>query len=62
MISSSIFKIIELYILSILKEKISLNSLQFGFVSGMSTTDACMTLKEIVHTNMGKKAMYMPIL
>ena len=55
-ISSSILKLFELHILTILKEKLYLNPLQFGFVNGMSTTDACMTLKEVVKTNLGKKS------
>ena len=56
MISSSILKLIELHILTILKEKIPLNSLQFGFMDGVSTTDACLTLKEIINSYRGKKS------
>ena len=44
MISSSILKLIELHVLSILKEKINLNKLQFDFTEKMSTTDVCMIL------------------
>ena len=55
MISSSILKLIEMHVLSISKEKIHLNKLQFGFTEKMSTTDACMILKEVVSYNIGKK-------
>ena len=46
--SSNILKIIEMYFLDYLTEKIRLNGRQFGFRKNMSTTHACFTLKEIV--------------
>ena len=46
--SSCILKIVELHILEILSEKIFFNSRQFGFRRGVSTTDACYVLKEIM--------------
>ena len=44
--SSCLLKLVELLILDILSEKMSLNHRQFGFKSGSSTTDACFILKE----------------
>ena len=53
--SSNILKIIEFHLLGIIEEKFSLNSCQFGFSKGYSTTDACFLLKEIVSRNYSKK-------
>ena len=56
MISSNILKLIEQHILIFLNDKIKINNLQFGYIENMSTTDACMLLKEVVHKNLGKKS------
>ena len=47
--SSCFLKILEMHLLSILSEKISFNHRQFGFSKGVSTTDTCFLLKEVVH-------------
>lgn len=47
--SSCILKIFETHMLNILSEKIFFNSRQFGFCNGISTSDPCLLLKEIVH-------------
>ena len=47
--SSCLLEILEMHILEILEEKITLNMRQFGFVKGTSTTDACFVLKELIH-------------
>ena len=47
--SSCLLKIFECHILNILSEKISFNPRQFGFMKGVSTTDTCFLLKEIMH-------------
>ena len=45
-----------MHVLSVLKERLFLNKLQFGFSDNMSTIDACMTLKEVVNHNIGKRS------
>ena len=47
--SSNILKILEMYFLDILAEKIDLNGRQFGFRKNMSTNHACFTLKNLVN-------------
>lgn len=49
--SSCLLKILEIFILDILEEKITLNERQFGFREGLSTTDACFIVKEVMHEN-----------
>ena len=46
--SSCLLKLFELHMLDIMSEKLSLNSRQFGFKPGSSTTDACFILKEVM--------------
>ena len=48
--SSNILKLIELHLLNFLEEKLDLYEHQFGFVSGVSTTDAAFVLKEVIHS------------
>ena len=48
MVSSCILKILELHMLDVLEEKASFNRRQFGFTQGLSTTDVCFLLKEII--------------
>lgn len=50
--SSNLLKMFELILLSILEEKISLNSFQFGFKKDNSTADAALLLKETIHHNL----------
>ena len=56
MVSSCILKVIESHVLSVLKSKINLNCLQFGYMPGMSTSNACTLLKETVYYNLTKKS------
>ena len=57
--SSCILKIVEMHILQILTEKIIFNHRQFGFRRGVSTTDACYLLKEVMHNySKGKQCGY----
>ena len=56
MISSSILKLSEMHVFSVLKERLFLNKLKFGFSDNMSTIDACMTLKEVINHNIGKSS------
>ena len=44
-----------MHLLGILEEKISFNTRQFGFKKGVSTTDACFLLKEVLHGYTGRK-------
>ena len=37
--------------MNILGEKIHFNQRQFGFTRGLSTTDTCFVLKEVIHDN-----------
>ena len=53
--SSSLLKLMEMHILSVLEEKINFNSRQFGFTKGSSTSDACFLLKETVSKYMKNK-------
>ena len=46
--SSCILKLLELHILEFLDEKVFFNSTQFGFERGVSTSHACLLLKEIL--------------
>ena len=46
--SSCILKLLELHILDFLEEKLFFNSTQFGFEKGVSTSHACLLLKEIL--------------
>ena len=55
--SSCILKIIELFILEFLKEKVYFNFGQFIFVQGMSTPHASLLLKKIVHSYYKKNKM-----
>ena len=48
--SSCLLKVVEMHILNVLEEKIDFNFRQFGFKKGSSTADACLVLKEIVHS------------
>lgn len=52
--SSCLLKIWEMIILNILEEKIDLDDRQFGFREGISTTDACFLVKEVMHDNVKK--------
>ena len=56
MISSSLLKLFEMHILEFLKDKIKINGLQFGYADGLSTTDACLLLKEVINANIGNKS------
>lgn len=57
--SSCILKIVEMHILQILSEKIIFSHMQFGFRRGVSTTDACFLLKEVMHKySKGKQCGY----
>lgn len=57
--SSCILKIFETHVLNILSEKIFFNSRQFGFCSGLSTSDPCLLLKEVIHEyTKGKNSCY----
>ena len=56
MISSSILKLSEMHVFSVLKERLFLNKLQFGFFDNLFTIGACMTLKEVVNYNIGKRS------
>lgn len=47
--SSCILKIFETHMLNILSEKIFFNNKQFGFCCGLSTSDTCFLLKEVIH-------------
>ena len=47
--SSCLLKIFETHLLNIISEKISFNQRQFGFRGGVSTTDTCFLLKEVMH-------------
>ena len=47
--SSCLLKILESHMLNILSEKVSFNGRQFGFSKGLSTTDTCFLLKEIIY-------------
>lgn len=47
--SSCLLKILETHMLNILSEKIFFNHRQFGFTRGISTSDTCFVLKEIMH-------------
>lgn len=53
--SSCLLKIFEIHLLDILEEKVNLNCKQFGFRSGVSTTDACLILKELMYEYSHKK-------
>ena len=50
--SSCLLKLFEFIILDVLEEKIDLNSRQFGYRKGTSATDACLILKEVMHSNL----------
>ena len=54
MLSSNILKIFEIHVLDVLEEKIFLDSKQFGYVKGVSTSDACLLLKETVNSYINK--------
>lgn len=47
--SSCILKIFELHVLNVLSEKLQFNERQFGFRKGLSTTDNCFLLKEVIY-------------
>ena len=47
--SSCLLKIFEIYLLNIIAEENSINPRQFGFSRGVSTTDTCFLLKEVVY-------------
>ncbi len=49
--SSCLLKVFEMIMLNILDEKNVNNARQFGFRKGMSTTDCCFLLKEILYKN-----------
>ena len=57
--SSCLLKIFELFILDVLSEKLVLNYRQLGYKAGVSTTDTCFILKEIMrkYTNSKKRAL-----
>ena len=44
-----ILKVVEIQLLEILFEEVSFNSQQFGFQTGLPTSDACFVLREIIH-------------
>lgn len=47
--SSCLIKIIEIHLLDILMEKTCIDNKQFGFKKGVSTSDVCFILKEMMH-------------
>ena len=47
--SSCLLKLFESHLLNIISEKITFNQRQFGFTKGVSTTDTCFLLKEVVY-------------
>ena len=47
--SSCLIKIIEYHLLDICSEKASIDCRQLGFKKGVSTSDACFLLKEVMH-------------
>ena len=47
--SSCLLKLFEIILLNVLSDKIKINDRQFGFRKGMSTTDCCFLLKEIMY-------------
>lgn len=49
--SSCLLKIIEYHMLSIFLEKVNFNHRHLGYRKGVSTTDACFLLKEVIHEN-----------
>ena len=53
--SSCLLKIFEAHIINILSEKIYFSQRQFGFTSGLSTTDTCFVLKEVLFENSKSK-------
>ena len=53
--SSCILKIIELYIQNILAEKLNFNVRQFGYTSGVSTSEAAFVLKETIYERFNHK-------
>ena len=56
MVSSGILKIFEQHILIFIKDKIKIDNLQFGYTEGISTIDAWILLKEVIHKNLRKKS------
>lgn len=47
--SSCLLKLYEIHLLEVLSEKVSIDKRQFGFKKGVSTSDTCFLLKELMH-------------
>ena len=53
--SSCLLKLIEIHILEIVSEKVAINENQYGFRKGISTSDACYVLKEVMFNHSHKR-------